>query len=658
MADDLGDFSNELVEIEESQKECSNKKEEKVSSRPASNDSNATMATNKPNGDAHELSQVSEMISLTESSHLLEIFGGNIREPQHHPTPTTSRSQSPKTVVPPPPPPSDAQTFSPPPQPQSLSSFMHPKQIPRSESIAHVFKTKYPSNNEVSKIAENQYVLALNEKINNLENDNVLLVEEMERLVSYKEEEVAEFKKRFEEELKKARSDLRESYDKHTKLMEKIGKLDDAEGQSEALKTVVVELEKRLEFQIAENALIRTDLNNSKGEVHKLRIETAHLKSNFDAMLNENNALKDDLLKLVTDTEHGQNLSDTRWKESEVERRKIDDQLRAVNFEMNDKNQQINRLHNELMNSERRVTQLDSDAITLRRCMSDYETLEREYNRARRHISNIESEIYYLSKENISLKEMYNTNSRSSGIDMNRQWPEFSSLQHNYSDYTPTITNTNTNYTPSIPLSTNPIIPQSADSTKGSISTSTGRSTSPLRDYLKKESTTSQKENKSSSSSIASNLSTIALRRVSLDNPMINSDTPGSNSIKNPSINIPIPETKQQVKKSNVNEVFSGETLTQLTNQIQYTNKAFRTSLSGTPYGTEDTALLQSKFDDLEKNLTSLMTEKTSLMEESEKLHQRGGKTLKERTRLTQVELRLKELGKDISNIRKELTKG
>jgi len=153
-------------------------------------------------------------------------------------------------------------------------------------------------------------------------------------------------------------------------------------------------------------------------------------------------------------------------------------------------------------------------------------------------------------------------------------------------------------------------------------------------------------------------LSTIALRRVSLDNPMINSDTPGSNSIKNPSINIPIPETKQQVKKSNVNEVFSGETLTQLTNQIQYTNKAFRTSLSGTPYGTEDTALLQSKFDDLEKNLTSLMTEKTSLMEESEKLHQRGGKTLKERTRLTQVELRLKELGKDISNIRKELTKG
>ena len=655
MADDSGDFNNELAEIDKSLG-ANMKKVETVCSSPTSSASNASNSTDKPYNDVQELSQVSEMISLTKSSHILEIFGGNIREPQHHikTTPTTSRSQSPKTVIAPPPITSDVQIFSPPPQPQSLLSFIHPKQIPRNDNTMHTSKSKYLSSAEISKIAENQMVLAFNEKINNLENDNVLLVEEMERLVSFKEEEVVECKKRFEEELRKTRSDLRESHDKYTRLMEKIGKLDDAESQSEALKTVVVELEKRLEFQIAENALVRTDLNNSKSEVHKLRIDVAHLKSNVEAILNENNALKADLLKLVTEAEQGQTFSETRLKESEAERRKMEEQVKTLNYEMNDKNMQINRLHDELMNSERRVTQFDSDSVTLRRRISDFETLEREYNRARRHISNIESEIHYLSKENLTLKETYSTNGRSNGIDMNKQWPEFSSLQQNYSGYAPLITSNN--YTKSIPLNIN----QRDEDKSGLQATLTGRSTSPLRDFLNRDST-SQKENKMTSSSTVAtstastvtSASNVSLRSLSTDNPMVNAP-----SASNPGKVISV-HAKQQVK-SGVDEVFSGASiapLTHLSNQIQYSNRAFRTSLSGTPYGTEDTAIMQSKFDDLEKNLTSLMTEKTSLMEESEKLHQRGGKTLKERTRLTQVELRLKELGKDISNIRKELTK-
>jgi hypothetical protein len=37
-------------------------------------------------------------------------------------------------------------------------------------------------------------------------------------------------------------------------------------------------------------------------------------------------------------------------------------------------------------------------------------------------------------------------------------------------------------------------------------------------------------------------------------------------------------------------------------------------------------------------------------------LHQRGGKTLKERTRLTQVEMRLMEVEKEIAQLRRQLT--
>ena len=60
--------------------------------------------------------------------------------------------------------------------------------------------------------------------------------------------------------------------------------------------------------------------------------------------------------------------------------------------------------------------------------------------------------------------------------------------------------------------------------------------------------------------------------------------------------------------------------------------------VSTTPFGTDDTVCQDLvAYDELEKHLTSMMSEKRNLNDESERLLQRGGKTLKERTRLTQV---------------------
>lgn len=59
---------------------------------------------------------------------------------------------------------------------------------------------------------------------------------------------------------------------------------------------------------------------------------------------------------------------------------------------------------------------------------------------------------------------------------------------------------------------------------------------------------------------------------------------------------------------------------------------------NSTPFATQATLEQElSDFDSLEKSLTGLMAEKTSLEEELSKLYQRGGKTLKERTRIVQV---------------------
>jgi hypothetical protein len=74
------------------------------------------------------------------------------------------------------------------------------------------------------------------------------------------------------------------------------------------------------------------------------------------------------------------------------------------------------------------------------------------------------------------------------------------------------------------------------------------------------------------------------------------------------------------------------------------------------PWATEASSSdLAATYDALERNLTSLITERTSLREEQERLHGRGGKTLKERTRGVQVEMRLGEVDKDIRETRKEL---
>jgi hypothetical protein len=81
------------------------------------------------------------------------------------------------------------------------------------------------------------------------------------------------------------------------------------------------------------------------------------------------------------------------------------------------------------------------------------------------------------------------------------------------------------------------------------------------------------------------------------------------------------------------------------------------TALSNSPFANDLTsAQINHTFDEMERRLTVMMTEKTTLNEEGERLHGRGLKTLKERTRLQAVEFRLSELSRDIGAVRKDLS--
>ena len=75
------------------------------------------------------------------------------------------------------------------------------------------------------------------------------------------------------------------------------------------------------------------------------------------------------------------------------------------------------------------------------------------------------------------------------------------------------------------------------------------------------------------------------------------------------------------------------------------------------PFGTSQSVLSSmAVYEETDRHLTALMTEKASLNEESSRLQQRGGKVLRERTRLQHIDARIEEIGKEIAYERKKLS--
>jgi hypothetical protein len=75
------------------------------------------------------------------------------------------------------------------------------------------------------------------------------------------------------------------------------------------------------------------------------------------------------------------------------------------------------------------------------------------------------------------------------------------------------------------------------------------------------------------------------------------------------------------------------------------------------PFGTSQSVLSSmAVYEETDRHLTALMTEKASLNEESTRLQQRGGKVLRERTRLQHIDARIEEIGKEIAHERKKLS--
>jgi hypothetical protein len=132
------------------------------------------------------------------------------------------------------------------------------------------------------------------------------------------------------------------------------------------------------------------------------------------------------------------------------------------------------------------------------------------------------------------------------------------------------------------------------------------------------------------------------------------------------------PRSQSASRRDSVGTVFSGTNSPEdqsssysLTSLLQSKKQAPASVAAATgrripgdsPFATEQTASeIMSGFELMERELTKLMSEKTLLTDESEKLLQRGPKTLRERTRLQQIEAQLGNISKNISSLRQKLT--
>jgi hypothetical protein len=146
---------------------------------------------------------------------------------------------------------------------------------------------------------------------------------------------------------------------------------------------------------------LRSDLQFSKTDLNKVRVDMARLKSEHEGVVSDNMLLRDEVARLKRDVEFRNSCLDLRLKDSELEKRKLEEQVKILHAEVIDRVQQSSRSSEELITFDRRVSQLDAENASLRRRLHDLDSVERDFSQARRLNSSLESELRDLATENM-----------------------------------------------------------------------------------------------------------------------------------------------------------------------------------------------------------------------------------------------------------------
>lgn len=390
------------------------------------------------------------------------------------------------------------------------------------------------------------------------------------------------------------------------------------------------DLEQNVHRNKDDSSTVRSDLAISKQELNKLRMEMGRMKADNDRLTSENNGLNNEIQQMLDQKEQQDRLHDNELRDLQQNLRKAEEQALLMKNECLDKNQHIGRLTSDLQSMDRNLNGVLSENGALKQRVATLEMSERELSQARYHISTLENDYRNLQTELSQLRgQMQQSTGSSYSVPRAPYQPPPPPMPIHTPYQPPQPPQSYSSYEPS--SYSREREPASSSSRSGTYSS--GGRYGAGDDYASNNSYSSYnapKENKPSAGgsslasivgggpgktakSLSSALGDMSEIRKSMNNYDSYSSAPMPKSNESSSLGNLI-QGKNKYGDEPISASITGEGKRKSLGQVVGGNNA------STPFATDRTASeLMSNFDTMERDLTRLMTEKTSLSDESER---------------------------------------
>lgn len=552
------------------------------------------------------------------------------------------------------------------------------------EKLTFMEKEMFKAKDSIEKLEIDN--IDLSEGIDDLTKKNKQLKHDKDALLEVIQELKSNVKEKEEELLRTEKG--------RTMLLSKVGTHDTLKEENTRLtqeifakEEEIAKLQQRETSNLGRSEQLKAELDKVSNDLKSSQMEVERRKNEFESKRIECENLKDTLSSQKIDGDREIYRLETKLRDLEKEVRRLEDLNRSLQIDGNDRSNVETRLRSEVGAVESRAQQLEDDNASLRRRIFDItEGKDREISQALMHSSSLERANRNLTEEVNQLRhQMAQQGGNGVAQDYGSLYPTAHHKQYSHRQEYPTAQQ---HHAPPPPdLSSRSLAHNKAQYHRGSYSaadiiannaeSSSSLNSDRMDNNSHGNSDTSfriftAKSDEEHPSHLASSLDYNSRREKELKKHDDNNNFSkfGSKSTlrgySNSSINDcdTFPKQTETAQRSgnltavrSLASLVSGGNVNVAKSQSSLKASSHQALSSSSPFATAATESDLQSFDELESQLTALMSEKSDLTQELERLHQRGGKTLKERTRFVQVEARLDALGKEIGRARRALAK-
>lgn len=483
-------------------------------------------------------------------------------------------------------------------------------------------------------------IVALEKQNKHLSNQLEEAQAEIQRLHQSNDRLVADTASKIDQERSRYRADLTQLSSKHLEevqskqhLHDKLEHLHELKSDYETLLAEKHGLEAKVDKARDESVGVRNDLSNAKAELNKVKAELQRGRLELEESRADCSGLRAEGSRLVKELGDARSAADQQGREWGGEKKWLEEQLQALRQDLNERIQIIGRMNNELMGLRQ-----DSNAVQ-QRVASSGEQLGRELQQAQQLISSLERELRD-AREGMARRSIQNPTG-------NTTMPVSSSLATH--PYHPSInahssarSSIHDGYNaPSVESSVNQYRNMNSSAEASHRRSSSGTS---LGSVVTTRGPPTMSGRSSSTESSSSSTSYEALRppdfafrspppppQSAYAHPNSATTTASSISVayhadqpfgidKSTSLSSLIDSRRASVSRHPVSSSSSYSDTAAAQYGMNAATAAATAVVRSSPFATEATsALINQRFDNLDRVLTTLMTEKTALQDEAER---------------------------------------